>query len=132
MISLAYSPCKSCLNGIAEFDPLEFGSVKGFLSFVRQFSFLENGLQVVEVLNPLAREYKSIGTMKKELAGLQEDLSQAHRQVLKLLVNEKMNSDLIIVIVFIKLYLSGYIPSMTYKSLDCISFHISIETYPSF
>jgi hypothetical protein len=99
---------------------------------VRQFSFLENGLQVVEVLNPLARDYKSIGTMKKELAGLQEDLSQAHRQVLKLLVNEIMNSDLIIVIVFIKLCLSGYIPSMTYKSLDCNSFHIFIETYPSF
>ncbi|CAL1362415.1 unnamed protein product [Linum trigynum] len=37
--------------------------------------------KVVEVLNPLAREYKSIGTMKKELAELQEDLTQAHRQV---------------------------------------------------
>ncbi|XP_010911864.1 chlorophyllide a oxygenase, chloroplastic [Elaeis guineensis] len=37
--------------------------------------------KVVEVLNPLAREYKSIGTMKKELAELQEELSQAHRQV---------------------------------------------------
>lgn len=38
-------------------------------------------LKVVEVLNPLAREYKSIGTMKKELAELQDELSQAHRQV---------------------------------------------------
>lgn len=38
--------------------------------------------QVVEVLNPLARDFKSIGTMKKELAELQEDLEQAHRQVI--------------------------------------------------
>ncbi|KAF5725324.1 hypothetical protein HS088_TW23G00045 [Tripterygium wilfordii] len=37
--------------------------------------------KVVEVLNPLAREYKSIGTLKKELAGLQEELAQAHTQV---------------------------------------------------
>ena len=37
---------------------------------------------MVEVLNPLARDYKSIGTMKKELAELQEELAQAHRQVL--------------------------------------------------
>ncbi|KAF3447619.1 hypothetical protein FNV43_RR12806 [Rhamnella rubrinervis] len=37
--------------------------------------------KVVEVLNPLARDYKSIGTMKKELAELQDDLQQAHRQV---------------------------------------------------
>ncbi|KAA8538458.1 hypothetical protein F0562_027996 [Nyssa sinensis] len=37
--------------------------------------------KVVEVLNPLARDYKSIGTMKKELAELQEELAQAHRQV---------------------------------------------------
>lgn len=36
---------------------------------------------MVEVLNPLAREYKSIGTMKKELAELQEELAQAHKQV---------------------------------------------------
>ncbi|RDX60947.1 Chlorophyllide a oxygenase, chloroplastic, partial [Mucuna pruriens] len=36
---------------------------------------------VVEVLNPLAREYKSIGTLKKELAELQDELAQAHRQV---------------------------------------------------
>ncbi|RRT47330.1 hypothetical protein B296_00052142, partial [Ensete ventricosum] len=34
-----------------------------------------------KVLNPLARDFKSIGTMKKELAELQEDLEQAHRQV---------------------------------------------------
>ncbi|CAL0319400.1 unnamed protein product [Lupinus luteus] len=37
--------------------------------------------KVVEVLNPLAREFKSIGTMKKELAELQEELEEAHRQV---------------------------------------------------
>lgn len=37
--------------------------------------------KVVEVLNPLAREYKSIGTLKKDLAGLQDELTQAHRQV---------------------------------------------------
>ncbi|TYH72496.1 hypothetical protein ES332_D05G258800v1 [Gossypium tomentosum] len=37
--------------------------------------------KVVEVLNPLAREYKSIGTMKKELAELQGELAQAHKQV---------------------------------------------------
>ncbi|KAF5749033.1 chlorophyllide a oxygenase chloroplastic [Tripterygium wilfordii] len=37
--------------------------------------------KVVEVLNPLAREYKSIGTLKKELAGLQEELAKAHTQV---------------------------------------------------
>ncbi|KAJ8773378.1 hypothetical protein K2173_028555 [Erythroxylum novogranatense] len=37
--------------------------------------------KVVEVLNPLAREYKSIGTLKKDLAELQEELAQAHRQV---------------------------------------------------
>uniref|UniRef100_A0A2P2M3G4 Rieske domain-containing protein n=1 Tax=Rhizophora mucronata TaxID=61149 RepID=A0A2P2M3G4_RHIMU len=37
--------------------------------------------KVVEVLNPLAREYKSIGTLKKELAELQGELAQAHRQV---------------------------------------------------
>lgn len=35
----------------------------------------------MEVLNPLAREYKSIGTIKKELAELQEALSQAHKEV---------------------------------------------------
>ncbi|KAH6789100.1 Pheophorbide a oxygenase family protein with Rieske 2Fe-2S domain-containing protein [Perilla frutescens var. frutescens] len=37
--------------------------------------------KVVEALNPLAREFKSIGTMKKELAELQEELAQAHNQV---------------------------------------------------
>ncbi|XP_050251204.1 chlorophyllide a oxygenase, chloroplastic [Quercus robur] len=37
--------------------------------------------KVVEVLNPLARDYKSIGTMKKELAELQGELAQAHKQV---------------------------------------------------
>ncbi|PON41162.1 Aromatic-ring-hydroxylating dioxygenase, alpha subunit [Parasponia andersonii] len=37
--------------------------------------------KVVEVLNPLARDYKCIGTMKKDLAELQEELAQAHRQV---------------------------------------------------
>lgn len=37
--------------------------------------------KVVDVLNPLAREYKSIGTVKKELAELQQELAQAHRQV---------------------------------------------------
>ncbi|GAB2209396.1 hypothetical protein Droror1_Dr00026610 [Drosera rotundifolia] len=37
--------------------------------------------KVVDVLNPLAREYKSIGAVKKELAGLQEELAQAHKQV---------------------------------------------------
>lgn len=40
-------------------------------------------VQVVDVLNPLARDYKSIGTIKKELAELQEELGQAHRQVCK-------------------------------------------------
>ncbi|KAA8546411.1 hypothetical protein F0562_002850 [Nyssa sinensis] len=37
--------------------------------------------KVVEVLNPLARDYKSIGTVKKELAELQEEFAQAHREV---------------------------------------------------
>ncbi|KAK1310894.1 hypothetical protein QJS10_CPA08g00725 [Acorus calamus] len=37
--------------------------------------------KVVEVLNPLAREVKSIGTMMKELAELQQELEQAHTQV---------------------------------------------------
>ncbi|KAL0391742.1 UNVERIFIED_CONTAM: Chlorophyllide a oxygenase, chloroplastic [Sesamum radiatum] len=37
--------------------------------------------KVVDVLNPLARELKSIGTLKKELAELQEELAQAHNQV---------------------------------------------------
>lgn len=35
----------------------------------------------MEVLNPLAREYKSVGTLRKELDGLQEELAQAHKQV---------------------------------------------------
>ena len=38
-------------------------------------------MQVVEVLNPLAREFKSIGTMKKELAELQQELAEAHGKV---------------------------------------------------
>ncbi|KAF6152793.1 hypothetical protein GIB67_004622 [Kingdonia uniflora] len=37
--------------------------------------------KVVDVLNPLARDYKSIGTVKKELAELQDELAQAHKQV---------------------------------------------------
>uniref|UniRef100_A0A0D3HGS1 Rieske domain-containing protein n=1 Tax=Oryza barthii TaxID=65489 RepID=A0A0D3HGS1_9ORYZ len=37
--------------------------------------------KVVEVLNPLAREFKSIGTLRKELAELQEELAKAHNQV---------------------------------------------------
>ncbi|XP_073052758.1 chlorophyllide a oxygenase, chloroplastic-like isoform X1 [Primulina eburnea] len=37
--------------------------------------------KVVEVLNPLAREFKSIGTLKKDLAELQEELVVAHNQV---------------------------------------------------
>ncbi|KAG9145191.1 hypothetical protein Leryth_008982 [Lithospermum erythrorhizon] len=37
--------------------------------------------KVVEVLNPLARDFKSIGAMKKDLADLQDELSQAHKQV---------------------------------------------------
>uniref|UniRef100_A0A7N0TNW3 Rieske domain-containing protein n=1 Tax=Kalanchoe fedtschenkoi TaxID=63787 RepID=A0A7N0TNW3_KALFE len=37
--------------------------------------------KVVDVLNPLAREYKSIGTVKKELAELQNELAEAHKQV---------------------------------------------------
>ncbi|KAG1369856.1 hypothetical protein COCNU_15G002220 [Cocos nucifera] len=37
--------------------------------------------KVVEVLNPLAREFKSIGTMKKELAELQQELAEAHGKV---------------------------------------------------
>ncbi|PIN16175.1 Chlorophyllide-a oxygenase [Handroanthus impetiginosus] len=37
--------------------------------------------KVVEVLNPLAREFKSIGTLRKELAELQEELAHSHNQV---------------------------------------------------
>lgn len=40
-------------------------------------------MQVVDVLNPLARDYKSIGTLKKDLAELQEELAEAHKQVRK-------------------------------------------------
>jgi len=38
-------------------------------------------MQVVEVLNPLAREFKSIETLRKELDELQEELAKAHNQV---------------------------------------------------
>lgn len=38
----------------------------------------------MDVLNPLARDYKSIGTIKNELAELQEELSKAHKQVWKM------------------------------------------------
>ncbi|GJM91818.1 hypothetical protein PR202_ga08234 [Eleusine coracana subsp. coracana] len=37
--------------------------------------------KVVEVLNPLAREFKSIETLRKELADLQQELAKAHNQV---------------------------------------------------
>ncbi|KAL6616753.1 hypothetical protein ACP70R_039023 [Stipagrostis hirtigluma subsp. patula] len=37
--------------------------------------------KVVEVLNPLAREFKSIGTLRKELDELQQELAKAHNQV---------------------------------------------------
>ncbi|KAM3238585.1 chlorophyllide a oxygenase, chloroplastic-like [Capsicum annuum] len=37
--------------------------------------------KVIEVLNPLARDYKSIGTMKNKLAELQEELSLDHNQL---------------------------------------------------
>ncbi|KAL4559126.1 hypothetical protein LXL04_031260 [Taraxacum kok-saghyz] len=37
--------------------------------------------KVVDVLNPLARDYKSIGTMKKDLAELQQELAEAHKQM---------------------------------------------------
>lgn len=44
---------------------------------------LRRGLeQVVEVLNPLARDLKSVQTLRSELAELQTDLSEAHAQVL--------------------------------------------------
>ncbi|KAL8467112.1 hypothetical protein ACS0TY_035986 [Phlomoides rotata] len=36
--------------------------------------------KVVDVLNPLARDFKSVGTLKKELAELQDELSQSHNQ----------------------------------------------------
>lgn len=44
----------------------------------------------MEVLNPLARDYKSIGTLRKELAGLQEELNRAHEQVCRLSVEQKV------------------------------------------
>ncbi|XP_059630744.1 chlorophyllide a oxygenase, chloroplastic [Cornus florida] len=37
--------------------------------------------KVVDVLNPLARDFKSVGTFKRELAELQEELAKAHKQV---------------------------------------------------
>uniref|UniRef100_A0A0D9XMN9 Rieske domain-containing protein n=1 Tax=Leersia perrieri TaxID=77586 RepID=A0A0D9XMN9_9ORYZ len=37
--------------------------------------------KVVEIFNPLARELKSNGTLRKELAELQEELAKAHNQV---------------------------------------------------
>lgn len=37
--------------------------------------------KVVDVLNPLARDYKSIGNLKKDLAKLQEELAEAHKQM---------------------------------------------------
>lgn len=37
--------------------------------------------KVVEVLNPLVRDKKSVETLRSELAGLQDDLSKAHAQV---------------------------------------------------
>lgn len=43
---------------------------------------LNNGFkQVVEVLNPLVRDVKSVESLRSELAGLQEELSKAHAQV---------------------------------------------------
>jgi hypothetical protein len=38
-------------------------------------------LQVVEVLNPLVREQRSVETMRAELHNLQVELSKAHSQV---------------------------------------------------
>jgi hypothetical protein len=38
-------------------------------------------MQVVEILNPLAREFKSVGTSRKELAELPQELAKAHNQV---------------------------------------------------
>jgi chlorophyllide a oxygenase len=38
--------------------------------------------QVVDVLNPMAREWKSVKTLREELAELQKSLSKAHEQVL--------------------------------------------------
>lgn len=60
-------------------------------SYVLEVAFLTFKyiyIQVVEVLNPLAREYKSVGTLRKELAGLQDELEQAHKKVKDLIVYE--------------------------------------------
>jgi len=38
-------------------------------------------VQVVEVLNPLARDQKAVDTMRADLSSLQEKLPQAHSQV---------------------------------------------------
>lgn len=46
----------------------------------------ETEMQVVEVLNPLAREFKSIGTLRKELAELQQELEKAHNQVYRSII----------------------------------------------
>jgi hypothetical protein len=48
-------------------------------------------MQVVEVLNPLAREFKSVGTLRKDLAELQQELAKAHNQVRMLLKKESMD-----------------------------------------
>ncbi|KAK5824302.1 hypothetical protein PVK06_019073 [Gossypium arboreum] len=40
--------------------------------------------EAVEVLNTLAREFKSMGTMKEELTELQGELAEAHIQVAKI------------------------------------------------
>lgn len=37
--------------------------------------------KVVEILNPLVRDHKSVKTLKRELADLQKDLAKAHEQV---------------------------------------------------
>ncbi|KAL2503588.1 Chlorophyllide a oxygenase [Abeliophyllum distichum] len=86
--------------------------------------------KVVEVLNPLAREYKSIGTLMKELAELQEDLAQADKQVhisearvataldklvyMETLVNDKLLQDRNTT----ESNLSSPIPSTSTESLD--------------
>lgn len=50
-------------------------------------------MQVVEVVNPLAREFKSIGTLRKELAELQQELAKAHNQVCLLTATEQVSHD---------------------------------------
>uniref|UniRef100_M8AXE7 Chlorophyllide a oxygenase, chloroplastic n=1 Tax=Aegilops tauschii TaxID=37682 RepID=M8AXE7_AEGTA len=42
---------------------------------------LHNKGKVVEVLNPLARDFKSVGNLRKDLDGLQEELAKAHNQL---------------------------------------------------